>query len=104
MDMVINHDFKPWDWDTMSNPNITIDFIEKYDYLLKPFDDFASQFTLIALSSNPSLTIDFIKKHPHSLNWSRISMNPNMTLDIVVDNPEFRWIGSTFHTTIQTSL
>ena len=65
--MILNHGIG------MNEMISTIDFIEKYDYLL-PFDDFASQFTLIAFSSNPSLAIDFIKKHPHSSwNWSRIS-------------------------------
>ena len=72
------------DWGRVSsNPNITMEFIEKYPE--KPWDwDF--------ISRNPNLTMAMIAKYPYKpWNWNHISLNKNITMEIIENNPDKSW-------------
>jgi hypothetical protein len=63
---------KPWVWQGISwNPNLTMDFIEKY-----PDKDWNWH----GISEIPNLTMDFIEKHSNEdWDWFHFSSSPNLT-------------------------
>lgn len=65
------------------NPNITIQYIEKYMYQMYDynFDDFTKSIIVKNISSHPSVPMKFILKHPQ-YNWD---------IDSVFKNPNFYW-------------
>ena len=70
------YDYQEWNWNSISsNPNITMDFIEKYPD--KPWD-------WKCIYMNANITMDFIEKYQHKpCNWECISMNKNMTIELI---------------------
>ena len=70
MEFIEKYSDKPWDWNggISRNPNITMEFIEKYSN--KPWNWYY-------ISYNQNITIEFIEKYPDkSWNWGWISYNP----------------------------
>lgn len=79
-------------WGLSSNPNITMDIIEKYPNL-------AWNETQVA--QNPSITIDDLHSYKPKVNfntwtsnlnkWNLMSLNPNLTADYVLENIDEDW-------------
>ena len=97
-----------WDWMGITyNPNLTINFIKKYQDKFKNHWSGISQNENIHMediennldldwdfeyiSTNPNLTINFIKKYKDKMNWYFVSGNKNMTLDIIELNLDLLW-------------
>ena len=79
------------------NPNITMDFIEKYSN--KPWD-------WKFISCNPNITMEIIEKYPNKdWNWSYLSGNPNITMEIIEKYPDkpwsWRWLSEHSNLTMQ---
>ena len=84
MEFIEKYPDKPWDWYVIShNPNITIEFIEKYP--AKPWD-------WSSISRNPNITINFLEKNfDKPWDWSSISSNPNITMEFIEKYPDKPW-------------
>ncbi len=76
MEFIEKYHDKEWNWNWISsNPNITMDIIEKYPD--KPWNWYV-------ISETPNLTMDIIEKYPDKLSdWKSISKNPKITMDII---------------------
>ena len=78
---------KPWNWKLgiSYNPNITIEFINKYGGMCKQFD-------WKAISKHKNITMDIIEKYPDKpWNWKYISFNPNITIEFINKYPDKPW-------------
>ena len=72
------------DWaDTSTNPNITIEIIEKYPNVL---------WCWRGLSINPNITMEMIEKYSDkNWDWSGISNNPNITMEFIENRSDKPW-------------
>ena len=89
-----------WDW-IIENPNITIEFIEKYPD--KPWD-----WKYISCIDN--LTMEIIDKYPDKpWDWDEISGHQNLTMKIIEKYPDKPWnwqkiLGNGFKTDYKNEL
>ena len=98
----------PWDWHGISdNPNITIDFIKRYNpdlfhwYALSlnkaiTMDMVEQNLDLPwnwnGISNNNNLDLDFIERHiDKPFDWELISLNKNLTMDFINKYPNKSW-------------
>ena len=68
-----------------SNPNVTLELIEKYPNKLWKWK---------TMGSNPNLTLEWIEKYPDKpWHWGKytISKNPNVTLEWIEKFPDKDW-------------
>ena len=84
MDIIEKYPNKPWVWSDISyNPNLTMEIIEKYSDKLLIWN---------AISRNPNITIEIIENNPDKpWDWYYISFNPNITVDIIEKYPDKPW-------------
>ena len=84
MDIIEKYIDMSWYWSgVLRNQNITIAFIEKY-----PDKDWDWGY----ISSNPNLTMEMIEKYPNKQwNWKLISRNPNLTMEMIEKYPDKPW-------------
>lgn len=88
-----DHPELPWDWEFVArNPNITLEFIFKYQDKFK-------ETNYMNLGGTKHITIQDIKTYP-AIFWNKLTLsnNPNLTLDFVLDdvgdlNNYWNWIN-----------
>ena len=79
IDIVNNIDL-PWDFKAMSNnPNLTMEFINKYDI---------QKWAWSSISKNKNITTwGIVQENPsYPWNYNGLALNPNITWDIIKEN------------------
>ncbi len=95
-----------WDWCSLSsNPNITLEYIDKHPHL---------PWVFYSIMVNPNLTVDYIEDHPEkpwdwttlsrilpvdyiflhpekSWSWYNVSGNPTLTMKHISESPHIDW-------------
>ena len=81
-DIIEENISKSWNWNHISyNPNLTMEFIEKY--IDKPFGEV---YLII------QITMEFIEKYPDKpWRWYCISYNSNITMEFIEKHPDKPW-------------
>ena len=83
MEFIEKYPNKPWSWLQYLNSNITMEIIEKYPNKPWSWND---------ISENPNITMEFIEKYPNKpWDWAYISENPNITMEIIEKYPDKPW-------------
>jgi len=80
------HINEPWNWSWYSisrNPNVTLEFIEKY---------IDKNWCWRSLSRHPNITLEFVEKYINKKwNWECLSRHPNITLEFVEKYIDKNW-------------